>query len=334
MDSSHSQTTGKNIIPNFKADCQLCQLAAAPHAQADFVCELKNVVVTRGPFAQRWQGALQVTAKRHVKDPSQLKYPHFIHTQAELYLLEGAIRRATQAKHMNVVKFGNVVDHLHWHLIPRFAHEIHAQKTPWELSGFTHEELFHTLYTGSRDELYASILEEYATLQRERSPAFFATAFFIRPRDPASRINFLQNSLVAQHKLIQASPNEFECFLMQRNYLDFAWDSFGGEADPEETPRQTLLRELHEELGWTVSDALEVTRQWDRGVLRGFCYLVTPAQGQLLQVQPDRTPCFEVKQAAWIPLSDLLANQSKTYSEPLCGRARAIVLGMTDFFST
>lgn len=228
MDSSHRHASAAHLIFNFKSDCPLCKVAAEPQGQADFVCELKHVVVTRGPFAKRWPGALQVTAKRHLKDPSQLKYPHFIHTQSELYQLEMAVRRKTHAKHMNLVKFGNVVEHLHWHLIPRFNNETHPQKTPWELSEIPDGELFHTQYTGSRDDLYAEILTELSTIQRNLQPSFFATAFFIRPKNVGSQPEFLKKSLTIQHQLIRAQPAEFECFLMQRNYFDFAWDTFGG----------------------------------------------------------------------------------------------------------
>lgn len=333
MDSSHRHATpSKNLILNFKSDCPLCRMAADPQAQADFVCELKNTVVTRGPFAKRWPGAIQITAKRHVKDPSQLKYPHFIHSQSELYQLETAVRRAARAKHLNVVKFGNVVEHLHWHIIPRFENEIYPQKTPWELSGIEDNALFHTPYTGSRDDLYADIVSNLSSFQKDLQPAFFSTAFFIRPKNAGAQPEFMKHLLSVQHQLIRSNPEEFECFLMQRNYLDYAWDSFGGEADAGETPREALLRELKEELGWTVDEAVEVTRQWVNGLLRGFCYLVRPSKGQLLQAHPQRIDCNEVKQAAWIPLSDLLHNHDGLYAAPLVGRIRAIVAGEPDFY--
>jgi diadenosine tetraphosphate (Ap4A) HIT family hydrolase/ADP-ribose pyrophosphatase YjhB (NUDIX family) len=333
MDSSHRHAaTSKNLILNFKPECPLCRVAADPQAQGDFVCELKNVVVTRGPFAQRWAGALQVTSKRHVKDPSQLKYPHFIHSQSELYQLETAVRLTTRAKHMNVVKFGNVVEHLHWHIIPRYDNEIHPQKTPWELAGLGDNELFHTPYTGSRDELYVDIVAALSDCKRELQPAFFSTAFFIRPKNVSEQADFLKNPLSTQHQLIRGNPELFECFLMQRNYLDYAWDSFGGEADAGESPREALLRELHEELGWTAGEIFEVTRQWVNGLLRGFCYLVRPSQGQLLQARPQRIACNEVKQASWVALSELLENKDSKYAAPLCGRVRAIVAGEPDFY--
>ncbi|MEN9825882.1 MAG: hypothetical protein RI953_1627 [Pseudomonadota bacterium] len=331
MDSSDRHTTEPSVIPNFRSDCPLCRLAAEGRGQGDFLCELNNVVVTRGPFAGRWPGAVQVTAKRHLKDPSQLKYPHFIHTQAELYLLETAVRKATRARHMNVVKFGNVVEHLHWHIIPRYMNEIHLQKSPWELISIPDEQLFHSKFDRPQDELYADILSELKAAREALQPPFFSTAFFVRPKETAARQAFLQNPLAVQHQMLRNRAGDFECFLMQRNYLDFAWDTFGGEADPGETPREALVRELWEELGWTPLELFEVTRQWVNGMLRGFCYLVTPSQGQLLQNEPKRNPCDEVKQAAWIPLDELATNPGGRYPAPLHGRARALVAGEPDF---
>jgi diadenosine tetraphosphate (Ap4A) HIT family hydrolase/8-oxo-dGTP pyrophosphatase MutT (NUDIX family) len=297
----------------------------------EFICELQNVVVTRGPFAQRWPGAVQVTCKRHLRDPGQLKYPHFIHSQAELYAIENAIRKTTHAHHMNVVKFGNVVEHLHWHLIPRFSTETHPQKNPWELADLPVEALFHASPKQPLDHLYAEITDTLKVLLGEAQPPYFATAFFIRPREKALRAAFLQKSLPEQHQAIRATPAEFECYLMQRNYLDFAWDTFGGEIDPGETPRAALHRELQEELGWSVERELEVTRQWGNGMIRGFVYLVEPRGGLLLEDTPRRTQCDEVKQAAWIPLQDLLTLEGQSYARPLCGRARALVAGQSDF---
>jgi diadenosine tetraphosphate (Ap4A) HIT family hydrolase/8-oxo-dGTP pyrophosphatase MutT (NUDIX family) len=326
MDSSHSHRS-KTLVTN----CPLCQVVTAGAQHHEFICELQNVVVTRGPFAQRWPGAVQVTCKRHLRDPGQLKYPHFIHSQAEIYALENAIRTATRAHHMNVVKFGNVVEHLHWHLIPRFEGETHPQKNPWELADLPAEALFHTSSKQPLDLLYAEITDSMKSLLKQAQPPYFATAFFVRPRAKAEQASFLRKSLEEQRQAIGAAPAEFECFLMQRNYLDFAWDTFGGEIDAGETPQMALHRELQEELGWGVVRELEVTRQWGNGMVRGFVYLVEPKGGVLLQDLPTRTPCDEVKEAAWIPLQDLLANTNEQYAHPLCGRARALVAGLRDF---
>jgi diadenosine tetraphosphate (Ap4A) HIT family hydrolase len=39
---------------------------------------------------------------------------------ADLYQAQQAIMRATQPDHLNVELLGNVVPHLHWHIVPRY----------------------------------------------------------------------------------------------------------------------------------------------------------------------------------------------------------------------
>jgi hypothetical protein len=81
-----------------------------------------------------------------------------------------------------------------------------------------------------------------------------------------------------------------------------------------------------------VKDCVELTRHWQNGMLRGFCYLVIPDKEQLLEPQPTRIECREVKQATWFPLNDLVVNKDELFSEQLCGRARALVAGEPDFY--
>lgn len=326
MDSAHGHKARK-----LAATCPLCRLLLEGAQNLDYLCELSHTVVHRGPFASRWTGAVQVTSKRHLCDPSQLKYPHFIHSQSELYAIETAVRKVTAAHHMNVVKFGNVVGHLHWHLIPRFGTEKFAQKTPWELEGLGQKELFHTTPTVPADLIYEEISEQLRATLRAVQPPYFATAFFVRPRSSDARHSFFQETLNEQWTRIRANPAGYECFLMQRNYLDYAWDTFGGEIDPGETPQQALRREIQEELGWQLSEFAEVTRQWNNGMVRGFVYLCTPDSNQLLQDHPHRIACDEVKNARWVSLDELIRNESNQFSPRLSGRALALAQGNADF---
>lgn len=326
MDFAHGDKTRK-----LAATCPICRLMIEGSLNQDFLCELPHTMIHRGPFASRWPGAVQVSSRRHLNDPSQLKYPHFIHSQSELYAIESAVTKVTAAHHMNVVKFGNVVGHLHWHIIPRFSNETFPQKTPWELEGLAPAALFHTPPKAPADLLYEDIMEAVRANLKSAQPPYFATAFFIRPTDVSARAAFFSDDLAAQWQQIRACPDGFECFLMQRNYLDFAWDTFGGEIDAGETPQQALTREIREELGWSLDRCLEVTRQWNHGMVRGFVYLCTPDAQQLLLDTPPRTACDEVKTARWIPLQTLVRNASGEYSHRLAGRAQALVQGLPDF---
>ena len=42
-----------------------------------------------------------------------------------VYAVEGLLRDSLQPDKINLASFGNVVPHLHWHVIPRFADDPH-----------------------------------------------------------------------------------------------------------------------------------------------------------------------------------------------------------------
>jgi diadenosine tetraphosphate (Ap4A) HIT family hydrolase len=45
--------------------------------------------------------------------------------------LGAAVERAFKPLKLNYASFGNVVEHLHWHVIPRYATETDPKAQPW-----------------------------------------------------------------------------------------------------------------------------------------------------------------------------------------------------------
>ena len=56
---------------------------------------------------------------RHVARLDQLSRPEWAALAADLYLAQQAVMQAVRPDHVNVESLGNVVPHLHWHIIPR-----------------------------------------------------------------------------------------------------------------------------------------------------------------------------------------------------------------------
>lgn len=110
--------------------CSLCAKIAAD--SLDLVCVLPHCRIFRGPFSAGWPGALMVVFSEHRIELSDLGQPEAV--QRELLAIERAIRATVQPRRMNVAKFGNVCEHLHWHFIPRRHGEAFAEKTPWEIA--------------------------------------------------------------------------------------------------------------------------------------------------------------------------------------------------------
>jgi len=58
---------------------------------------------------------------RHAARPDQLTREEWSAFCADLYTAQNAIFAVTNPDHLNVESLGNVVPHLHWHIIPRYV---------------------------------------------------------------------------------------------------------------------------------------------------------------------------------------------------------------------
>ena len=60
---------------------------------------------------------------RHATRPEQLTAQEWGSFCADLHTAEGAVVRTVRPDHINVESLGNVVPHLHWHIIPRYRND-------------------------------------------------------------------------------------------------------------------------------------------------------------------------------------------------------------------
>jgi len=58
---------------------------------------------------------------RHAVRPDQLSTEEWATFCADLHKVETAVTRVVKPDHINVASLGNVVPHLHWHVIPRYT---------------------------------------------------------------------------------------------------------------------------------------------------------------------------------------------------------------------
>jgi diadenosine tetraphosphate (Ap4A) HIT family hydrolase len=57
---------------------------------------------------------------RHATRPEQLSVEEWARFCADLYLAENALVHVVRPDHVNIETLGNVVPHLHWHIVPRY----------------------------------------------------------------------------------------------------------------------------------------------------------------------------------------------------------------------
>ena len=71
---------------------------------------------------QTYQGyCVIVFDPRHVTRISDLTSEEWNALSKDIFVSQQAIERVTNPDHVNVASLGNVVSHLHWHIIPRYV---------------------------------------------------------------------------------------------------------------------------------------------------------------------------------------------------------------------
>ena len=71
---------------------------------------------------QTYRGQCQlIFDSRHVARIDQLSRPEWSSLAGDLFTAQQAVSRVVKPDHMNVESLGNVVPHLHWHIIPRYV---------------------------------------------------------------------------------------------------------------------------------------------------------------------------------------------------------------------
>jgi diadenosine tetraphosphate (Ap4A) HIT family hydrolase len=106
------------------AGCELCELAAP-------------VVVRGEKFAviladdADYPGFARVIWNEHVRELSDLADEDRLLLNDAVWKLEQAVREVMQPLKVNVASLGNVVPHLHWHVIPRYADDAHFPAPVW-----------------------------------------------------------------------------------------------------------------------------------------------------------------------------------------------------------
>jgi len=101
-------------------DCPLDAPRATSNEHWDFVAAL-SVSSLYLATNQTYRGqCLLIFDLRHAARPDQLSAHEWQAFCTDLFVAQGAVVRTVRPNHINVESLGNVVPHLHWHIVPRY----------------------------------------------------------------------------------------------------------------------------------------------------------------------------------------------------------------------
>ncbi len=104
--------------------CELCDLAVPVVWQDE---KLSVILVDDAAYP----GFCRVIWREHVREMSDLSQEDRLLLNDAVYRVEGAVREVMGPLKVNVASLGNVVPHLHWHIIPRHADDAHFPAPVW-----------------------------------------------------------------------------------------------------------------------------------------------------------------------------------------------------------
>ena len=107
------------------SSCELCDSAGGELLWQDELCR----VVLVGDHD--YPGFCRVILNLHVREMTDLEVATRQRLMRVVYAAERALRELMQPVKINLASFGNLVAHLHWHVIPRFADDKHFPGSIW-----------------------------------------------------------------------------------------------------------------------------------------------------------------------------------------------------------
>ena len=106
-------------------DCPLCALPPEHVIWEDERCRVIRVEDPAYP------GFCRVVWGEHIAEMTDLSHTDRAHLFEVVMATEAALRTLLHPAKINLASFGNMVPHLHWHVIPRYHDDRHFPESVW-----------------------------------------------------------------------------------------------------------------------------------------------------------------------------------------------------------
>jgi diadenosine tetraphosphate (Ap4A) HIT family hydrolase len=138
-------------------DCELCAQTGGELLWKDELCRVVRVVDASG---EAFPGSCRVILNRHVAEMSDLGHTDVQGIMSAVLATERALRKALRPDKINLASLGNLVPHLHWHVVPRWHDDSHFPAPIWAAA--QRPAAPHDI--GSAADLRSAIVAELSTV--------------------------------------------------------------------------------------------------------------------------------------------------------------------------
>lgn len=105
--------------------CDLCSEVGGELLWQDDRCRVVRI------HEHGYPGFCRVIWKTHIKEMTDLGERERLHLMQVVFTVEATLRKLLNPHKINLASLGNMVPHLHWHVIPRFENDPHFPQPIW-----------------------------------------------------------------------------------------------------------------------------------------------------------------------------------------------------------
>ena len=110
-------------------NCALCKDDLKPEeGQLIWQGDEARIILVNDPDLP---GFCRVVWNRHVAEMTDLTYGEREHLMTLVFAVEEAMRHVMHPDKVNIAALGNIVPHIHWHVIPRFKDDAFYPGSAW-----------------------------------------------------------------------------------------------------------------------------------------------------------------------------------------------------------
>ena len=106
-----------------------------------------------------YPGFCRVIWQEHVKEMTDLSEDDRLHVMSVVFAVESVLREQLAPEKINLASLGNLVPHMHWHVIPRYRDDPHFPLPIWAAAVRTPCDVAREVGTGQLASALAAALD-------------------------------------------------------------------------------------------------------------------------------------------------------------------------------